>query len=43
VDGWFGTNTQAAVLRFQQAQGLTPNGRLDAATLVALTRAGRTG
>jgi hypothetical protein len=43
VDGWFGTNTQAAVLRFQQAQGLTPNGRLDAATQAALTRAGRVG
>ena len=41
VDGWFGTNTQAAVLRFQQAQGLPASGRLDASTLAALARAAR--
>ena len=41
VDGWFGTNSQAAVPCFQQAQGLPASGRLDAATLAALARAAR--
>jgi len=36
VDGVFGPSTHDAVVRFQQAQGLTQSGTLDAQTLSAL-------
>jgi murein L,D-transpeptidase YcbB/YkuD len=36
VDGVYGPNTQDAVVRFQQAQGLSQTGTLDAPTLSAL-------
>lgn len=37
VDGWFGDNTQKAVIRFQKANALPVSGKLDDATLVALS------
>lgn len=39
VDGWFGQQTQAALIRFQSAQGLAPSGSLDEATFAALEAA----
>jgi hypothetical protein len=36
VDGQWGPNTQDGVRQFQQAQGITPSGNLDAQTLSAL-------
>ena len=39
VDGWFGKNTQNALLTFQSAHGLARSGKPDAATLEALAQA----
>ena len=39
VDGWYGVNTQKALIKFQNDQGLPPVGRLDAATLARLDQA----
>ena len=39
VDGGFGPATRDALTRFQAASGLSPNGRLDAASWPALLRA----
>ena len=36
VDGWYGTNTQKAILRFQSARGLPTTGQLDATTFSVL-------
>jgi peptidoglycan hydrolase-like protein with peptidoglycan-binding domain len=36
VDGWFGQNTQNALLKFQNKQGLAASGQLDDATFKAL-------
>src|SRR4029079_16165327 len=36
ADGDFGPNTQAAVIKFQQDKGLTPNGVVDSSTWIAL-------
>ena len=36
ADGDFGPNTQAAVIKFQQSKGLTPNGVVDSSTWKAL-------
>lgn len=36
VDGWFGTNSQKAVMAFQKSNGMAVTGRLDDATLAAL-------
>lgn len=38
VDGMFGKNSRAALLRFQTASGLPATGQLDAATVAALER-----
>jgi len=38
VDGWFGENTQKALMRFQKDEALAVTGQLDNASLVALTR-----
>lgn len=38
-DGLFGPKTEAALVDFQRANGLTPSGRVDAPTLAALERA----
>lgn len=39
VDGWFGTSTQKALIKFQKAGGLAPTGRLDDASFAALEQA----
>lgn len=39
VDGWFGANTQAALIRFQTAQGLPATGQVDDSVLAALEQA----
>jgi len=39
VDGWFGANTQKALIRFQKIQGLEETGRVDAAILATLRKA----
>jgi hypothetical protein len=39
VDGWFGKNTQAALIRFQKAQGMEATGVLDDACFAALEKA----
>jgi len=39
VDGWFGTGTQKALIKFQKASGLDPTGRLDDAVFEAIERA----
>ncbi|MBI3370381.1 MAG: DUF3380 domain-containing protein [Betaproteobacteria bacterium] len=39
VDGWFGENTQKALIRFQNARGLPPSGRIEDATLAELEAA----
>ncbi|MDI6825539.1 MAG: S41 family peptidase [Bacillota bacterium] len=39
IDGVFGPRTQAALVRFQRSEGLSPSGVADAATLAALRRA----
>lgn len=36
INGYFGTDTQDAVLRFQQSRGITPTGQVGATTLAAL-------
>lgn len=36
VDGYFGKNTKAAVIAFQKANGLTPDGRVGPLTKSAL-------
>lgn len=36
VDGWYGPNTQKALMAFQKANGFEANGRLDDATLTTL-------
>jgi hypothetical protein len=36
VDGWFGSNTQKALIRFQKAAGMPPTGQVDDAVLGAL-------
>lgn len=36
VDGWFGENTQKALMKFQNARGLAPSGRLEVAALAEL-------
>lgn len=38
-DGRFGSGTATAVLKFQKDNGLTPNGRVDQNTLIALEKA----
>lgn len=38
VDGWFGENTQKALMQFQKDNALPVSGRLDDASLVALSR-----
>lgn len=38
IDGAFGSNMGKAITAFQQAQGLTPTGRMDADTWTALSR-----
>jgi len=40
VDGNFGSGTKAAVIAFQQSQGLTPDGKAGPATMTALQAAG---
>ncbi|NEQ98463.1 MAG: hypothetical protein F6K30_17375 [Cyanothece sp. SIO2G6] len=40
VTGFFGEMTEAAVIRFQQAQGLTPDGIVGTGTATALRQAG---
>lgn len=42
VDGWFGTNTQNALIRFQKAEGLPATGRIEDAVLAALEKAAST-
>jgi len=39
VDGWFGTKTQAALLQFQRANGLSASGRPDPQTKFAMEQA----
>ena len=39
VDGWFGTNTRKALVRFQEDKGLEATGRLDDEGFAALERA----
>ncbi len=39
VDGWLGTNTRKALLKFQEDKGLEATGRLDDQVLAALERA----
>lgn len=39
VDGWFGQNTQKALLQFQKDTGIGPSGYLDDATFAALEQA----
>jgi N-acetylmuramidase/Putative peptidoglycan binding domain len=39
VDGWFGTRTQNALIKFQRDKGLSASGRLDATTLSAIEKA----
>lgn len=39
VDGWYGSNTQKALLRFQKDQGLPVTGQIDDAVLAALEEA----
>lgn len=36
VDGWFGVNTQKALIKFQQRVGLEPTGAVDAETIKSL-------
>ncbi len=36
VDGWFGQGTQNALIKFQEAKGLEPSGRLDDPVFLAL-------
>ena len=40
VDGWFGTNTRKALVRFQEDKGLEATGRLDDKVFAVLERAG---
>jgi hypothetical protein len=37
VDGWFGSNTQKALMRFQADEGLSQSGRIDDASLDRMT------
>jgi len=39
VDGWFGTNSQRALVAFQKSKGIPPSGQLDDASLAALVAA----
>jgi peptidoglycan hydrolase-like protein with peptidoglycan-binding domain len=36
VDGWFGSKTQAVLIKFQKSEGLPTTGLLDEASLTAL-------
>jgi hypothetical protein len=39
VDGWFGINTQNALIKFQKAEGLPATGQIDDSVLAALEKA----